>query len=679
MLKFISINPSGMFSYGVSETINLDNLGLVHLIGVNEDRDSDSNGSGKSSLFNALCEIVWGENPTGVSGAGVCNANLKKGFCGRVEFISDNQHYRVTYTRDWKDEFYPVDSDNGVVYQGTMIGFEAFQDGLWRDLRGSSMKESRESIQKALGLTYERFLASSYLSPRTGNLLLKGSNKDRMDLMSGIVGLSSWDRILDNSRETKRGIQSRSIEVEKKLSYLEGSYSELVRERDNVASTDWNATISQHEDYVKSLQVQEGDLIKKQEEVFNQLQEANAKKAKDSKTIRTSIATIKREINLLEGREREPINDTQDIRSLNSTIRGMEGEISVLEGKLRSYKSKDGVTLSLDACPTCKSKENWDSIKNSIIVQQKSLEDEIEEVNKRLIYSRDILNGLVDAQKRVREEYIKEGREKASSLWAEVRALEEEAKEVDKVSSTIDQQISQLTAKNRELNSQVMQVRGEISQSLARIENYRSMLVKLGELGEKVNSKSQEMAEVQVCLDELKDEGLYFDWLIKHAPFIKLHKLSVSLVELSDIVNKYLGDIGESIRVSISSFSNKKGKSKGPLADSLKSEIELSITDGDKAIDPHLYSDGETGRVSLAISRALHDMAVARGSGCNLMFLDEVFSYVDHSSAQKMGGLFNLIGDTVVVTDNSGRATDLLNFSTVWVARKKNGVTQLEA
>jgi hypothetical protein len=44
-----------------------------------------------------------------------------------------------------------------------------------------------------------------------------------------------------------------------------------------------------------------------------------------------------------------------------------------------------------------------------------------------------------------------------------------------------------------------------------------------------------------------------------------------------------------------------------------------------------------------------------------------------------MGGLFNLIGDTVVVTDNSGRATDLLNFSTVWVARKKNGVTQLEA
>lgn len=571
MLKFTSINPTGLFSYGVSETINLDNLGLVHLIGVNEDRDSDSNGSGKSSLFNSLCEIVWGVNPTGVSGANVCNANLKKGFCGRVEFISENCQYRVTYTRDWKDEFYPVDSDNGVVYQGTMIGFETFQDGLWRDLRGSSMKETREAIQKALGLTYERFLASSYLSPRTGNLLLKGSNKDRMDLMSGIVGLSGWDKILDNSRETKRGIQARSIEVEKKLSYLEGSYSELVKERDNVSSTDWSATISQHEDYVKSLQIQESDLIKNQEEVFNQLQEANAKKAKDSKSIRSSISTIKREINILENREREPINDTQDIRSLNSTIRGLEGEVSVLEGKLRSYKSKDGVTLSLDSCPTCKSKENWDSIKNSIIVQQKALEDEIEEINKRLIYSRDVLKGLIDSQKRVRESYIREGREKASSLWVEVKALEEEAKEVDKVSLTIDQQISQLSAKNRELNSQVMQVRGEISQSLARIENYRSMLVKVEDLSNKVDEKAQEMAEVQVCLDELREEGLYFDWLIKHAPFIKLHKLSVSLVELSDIVNKYLSNIGESIRVSISSFSNKKSKNKGSLADSLNS------------------------------------------------------------------------------------------------------------
>jgi hypothetical protein len=54
-----------------------------------------------------------------------------------------------------------------------------------------------------------------------------------------------------------------------------------------------------------------------------------------------------------------------------------------------------------------------------------------------------------------------------------------------------------------------------------------------------------------------------------------------------------------------------------------------------------------------------------------------VFSFVDHASSQKMAGLFQFVGDTVVVTDNSGRATDLLAFNRVWTARKSFGVTKL--
>jgi hypothetical protein len=59
------VNPTGMFSYGLSNTINLLNRGLVHLVGVNDDKGGDSNGAGKSSLFNAICELLFQENPTG--------------------------------------------------------------------------------------------------------------------------------------------------------------------------------------------------------------------------------------------------------------------------------------------------------------------------------------------------------------------------------------------------------------------------------------------------------------------------------------------------------------------------------------------------------------------------------------------------------------------------------------
>jgi DNA repair exonuclease SbcCD ATPase subunit len=676
MLKFLNINPTGLFSYGVSEAVDLDGLGLVHLVGVNEDRDHDSNGAGKSSLFNALCEIVWGENPTGVSGAGCANTQLGKGFCGRVEFLSGNDHYRITYSRGWKDDLYPVDTDNGVTYSGTSIYFETLQDGLWRDLRGASMAETRQAIQRVLGLTYERFMASSYLSPRAGNLLLKGTNKDRMAIMSGIVGLSSWDRILDSSRESRRGIQARVSEVEKKLAFAEGTYAQLVKDRDTLSSTDWETAAKQHEEYVVTQRVQEGQLVEQQAAVFQQIQEVTAKRSQAAIPVKNRISELNREISILESRNREPVQESPEIRALGLEIRGLEGEVSVVEGKLRSYIARDGASLALDACPTCKSRENWDSIKHSIKDQQAALEAEISQFRSQIEEKRSRLKVLVESQQQARAAYVQEGLDQEKGLRVEVSALEHELETVERAASELELTVINLNAQNMDLNSQILKVRNDINQAVSRIESYRAQIARLTELNSQVAAKAVDLAALQKVIDEANDEAGYFDWLIKHAPFIKLHKLSVSLVDLSALTNKYLSDIGESIRVNISSFSEKK-KAKGLLADSLKSEIDLSITDGEKEIDPRLYSDGETSRVSLAVSRALHDMAKKGASGCNLLFMDEVFSFVDHASSQKMAGLFQFVGDTVVVTDNSGRATDLLAFNRVWTARKSFGVTKL--
>ena len=63
MLVIESVNPTGMFSFGGCQDINLVGKGLVNLLGVNKDQHADSNGSGKSSLFNSVCEILYQENP----------------------------------------------------------------------------------------------------------------------------------------------------------------------------------------------------------------------------------------------------------------------------------------------------------------------------------------------------------------------------------------------------------------------------------------------------------------------------------------------------------------------------------------------------------------------------------------------------------------------------------------
>jgi len=73
-------------------------------------------------------------------------------------------------------------------------------------------------------------------------------------------------------------------------------------------------------------------------------------------------------------------------------------------------------------------------------------------------------------------------------------------------------------------------------------------------------------------------------------------------------------------------------------------------------------------------------MANLSGQGCNVMLMDEVFSFVDSNNSQKIAtSLSNsLKKGTVFLTDNSGSVKDLLNFDHLWTARKSNGQTVVE-
>jgi DNA repair exonuclease SbcCD ATPase subunit len=135
--------------------------------------------------------------------------------------------------------------------------------------------------------------------------------------------------------------------------------------------------------------------------------------------------------------------------------------------------------------------------------------------------------------------------------------------------------------------------------------------------------------------------------------------------------------MGDTIRVNISSFEVKKSvKGAADMKDMLKSEIKVEVVDGSKNIDPRLYSDGETAKISNAIIRGLYDVASASGQGSNVLLLDEIFSYVDPDNAQKVADSFKkLQAPTTLVTDNSGHVCNLMRFDATWVVQKLNGMT----
>jgi DNA repair exonuclease SbcCD ATPase subunit len=216
--------------------------------------------------------------------------------------------------------------------------------------------------------------------------------------------------------------------------------------------------------------------------------------------------------------------------------------------------------------------------------------------------------------------------------------------------------------------------KNKIEQANKSIEQLKAAEAQIEEKTLHLDFFTKEIAEIQGNLD-------VFLWLIDNIPFIKLHKMSVAMAEISDLANEYLEDLGDSMRISITSFEHKtRQKNAADVKALMKSDVKIEIVDGSKNISPKLYSDGETSKISVAIIRALNELARKYGQGCNLMLLDEIFSFVDTNNSQKIASSMSklLKKGTVFVTDNSGSVKDLIDFDHTWVARKRLGQTELE-
>jgi len=683
MLTIRYINPTGMFSYGSSSNIDVERRGLVNLIGVNDDIGGDSNGSGKSSLFNALCEILYGENPTGVSGNGVVNDVWERGYAGRVEFIGDDGiYYRVTSCRDWKDEFYAIDTDNGVVYKGTSLFFERYDGEQWLDERGSSMSETRKRITEALGITYSRFVSISYLSQRVGYRFLRGTNKERIDILAGITGVEEWDHILARSRAEKAVLQKTVAETQEKIAYETGARQELRQRLAQFEQTDWAA--QEHRFHQQLTEVTKASAA-----VEEQIQGHGADAERLSQQqrdiyARSGISGLSQEISDLaqeEARIRNPGNLEEILPnfdpSFEQQVQNMRSKVDVAKGAITVFL-RDGDLRDFESCPTCGAKIT------------KTRKTEIEKHLKHL--QGEVASLEVQYQEAVerRDAHHREVQDARAKAYTEMKV------KADEIAKQIEEKKVQMQASNSEyerLTEEIRQLTFQISQLQQQLGGYRTETVSIQnwiqqaqkalqdikDLQEAVETRTSKITEMESSISSSKSDLIILEWLISNIPYIKLHRLSVAMSGLSDKVNQNLAAMGDTIRVNISSFGEKKSsRGAADIKDLLKSEVKVEIVDGPKNIDPRLYSDGETAKIANALIRALHEIALQSGHGCNLILLDEIFAFVDITNSQRLVDSFtNLQAATALVTDNSGHVNDLLPFSEVWIARKQNGITTL--
>lgn len=679
MLNLLNVNPTGLFSYGYSTNIDINNKGLVNLIGINEDEGNSSNGSGKTSLFNSICELLFGDNPTDVNGPGVVNSVWSKGCCGRIEFISwEKVKYRITLCRDWKENYYIIDNDNQVSYNGTGLFLDKYEDGIWKDCRGSGMPDTRKKILTAVGMPYNRFISIAYMSHRIGNKFLRGTNKDRMDILSGITGVEEWDKICDKCRGKKKELETEIRFINDKISFERGGMQELIRRLDELKKTDWKRLIENHKQTLLECQTDEKicvDIIPTIDEKKNEL---NKSLSNFNQRVMVDIVNKIRDNESAITNLRNSVPGVSYNSELSKELNNKNHEINFVKGQISSFENSDGALLDLNECPTC----------GAVITKarkakiEKSTNDLLKKIKKLELERNTILKSVEDdkiiVDKEINELRLK-AQEKINIIISENSLLDLSYKENLLKFNKIRNELEELNNRRLEVERDITNIRHNISETPRQIELCQKNIEYINRLNGEVKEREETIKSMNDSVLEIAKKTEILTWLIHNIPYIKLHKLSASMVVLSDYINNFLSEMGDTIRVDVKAFDEKKLKpSVGDFTDLLKGEVNVEITDGDKKIDPRLYSEGEMGKISNAFVRALRELALKSGYGCNILMLDEMFSFIDYANSQKLANSFvNNIG-TTVITDNSERAGDLIEFDEVWVARKRSNLTAME-
>ena len=357
-VKFHKVIIDNFLSFGHAE-VALENCGYTLVEGINHNpKDgAKSNGSGKSSIFNAICYALTGETINGLSNN--LNNIITKGDMGvELEFSVDDDFYDIKRTRDIKGH----------------ANLKIFING--EDKSGKGVRESEEVLKQFLpdinsDLIGEVIIVGQGMPHKFSNNTPSG----RKELLEK---LSHSDFMLE---DIKNRVDSRFAELSKKLNDLEidkskeeavKSYTEanLVKKETELKTFDvevdfdknidtLNTEIAQLNEQLTSTELNQTFLKNRLDEINNQLIDLVDKKQKalseETKTFNEHNLSVK-----------TLISEKQNSKKL------LLEEIT----KLKNIK---------DVCPLCGQKlphvhkQDTSELENKV----KTLDDELLELNNK--------------------------------------------------------------------------------------------------------------------------------------------------------------------------------------------------------------------------------------------------------------------------------------------------------
>lgn len=591
--------------------IVLENQGTVIVKGINEYEDNaTSNGSGKSSIFEAIVFALFEETSSGEKD--VANRIINNGFCINLKLEIDGIEY--TIVRESKKGNKSI----VVLYKNDV------------DISARNKTDTNKLIQDLLGINKNIFLDSVFLSQSVSTNLASLSptqRKERLEI------LTNTDIIINNFKEKLKeqqtNFESICVDTEKNINKIQGNIDSLQNQKQNIQikideineqirQRDLLGNVEDIEKQLKELQ-QNSDNYKMQindldNNIITDIEKQIEDKRLEGEENRNQKSELEKQLN----DKRQEYNNIQlDITSVQSQIGYYKSDIIKINEQIEEIKNSD-------KCPTCGRKyenSNEEHIKQKI----ESYNKDIESYNKQI---EDMTKEVEEKNKQL--ELVQNEGIKLHSQVDEIDSLVQqnnnEVKQIEDIKKQKIQEKFNLQQQQQVIEQNIQNLRDKKEQILSfkvgNIDEFKQMLLDTD------NNLQTMQKDLEVKQEELETNNNYVG-SIKHSLQLvtkdfRTYLLQNSITYLNTLLKNY----------SIKLFSNEKD-----IIHITQDDTKLNIQLGDATYES--LSGGEKTRVNIALLLAQKSLASTIGNiSCNIIILDEILGYCD---AQAEENVINLI------------------------------------
>lgn len=216
MIKIQDLTVKNFMSVGnVTQAVDFNREQLTLVLGENLDQGGDDtgsrNGTGKTTIVNALSYALYGQALTNIKKNNLINKINNKGMLVTLNFEKDGNRYRIERGRSPNIlKFYVNDHE---------------QEDLSDESQGDSRK-TQESIQELLGMTHNMFKHVVALNTYTEPFLSMRTN-DQREIIEQLLGITILSEKADSLREQIKITKDTITEETLKINAIEASNSKI--------------------------------------------------------------------------------------------------------------------------------------------------------------------------------------------------------------------------------------------------------------------------------------------------------------------------------------------------------------------------------------------------------------------------------------------------------------------